>query len=428
MKLVALNERWAVFIKGGCERVFDPFEALKDLIKIKSYKQLLNFLIKHAGNTIFLVNSDDIFGESFKKTFSDSQRSRYLAPPIVLTGNLNKILDEYSEVDYLDVLTVEDLGDVETYEIRLNDLIYFRDSITKILTIAAMSLGSDLNMDLFKELNSEEIYGKDWCNGYMPCKVKQLRSFYLSNVNCAIEHHGFINDESIESYGIFSHLDNFSKYQLASDPKGNVVNVSELSDIGAYSNLYPLSTDGVIYTHHELYDEKTDESDFGTVVTIYPGSSVKQALRLLCGRTIEYVLNFGIDTLDGYPFLMPRYDDEDFDEFRFELGKGFKPNRKKLEDFWFWTLFDEAKRLIVENKVSLCPVCGAPVLIKDLRGRKSKEMCSDSCKTTASKNRREHTLDLAKSGVPIEEALGIIGEEYESSVKKWYGQAIASSN
>ena len=93
--------------------------------------------------------------------------------------------------------------------------------------------------------------------------------------------------------------------------------------------------------------------------------------------------------------------------------------------WWVTDLYDEAIDLIVQGKVSLCPVRGSPVLIKDFRGRKSKLVCSDSCKTKASNQRRETAYQCAASGVPLEDAIDRIGAEYARSVRKWYTEAQA---
>ena len=92
---------------------------------------------------------------------------------------------------------------------------------------------------------------------------------------------------------------------------------------------------------------------------------------------------------------------------------------------WFEEIYDLAVELALDGKVTLCPVCGSPVPVRDLRGRKPREVCSDTCKTVASNQRRATAMKMAMEGTPIEEAINEIGEEYESSIRRWYSQTTA---
>ena len=81
-------------------------------------------------------------------------------------------------------------------------------------------------------------------------------------------------------------------------------------------------------------------------------------------------------------------------------------------------------RLAELGSFRLCANCGSPFLVDLSRGNEGM-YCSASCNTIASAARRELAKALAASGVPVEDAIGRIGKDYESSIRRWYADTKA---
>ncbi len=107
----------------------------------------------------------------------------------------------------------------------------------------------------------------------------------------------------------------------------------------------------------------------------------------------------------------------DFTEEGFKVMKAFSPTR----DF-----YHEIAKLAESGSFSVCPICGHPVLVKKNQGTKA-VYCSNSCKSRASNARKMKAYSLASVGVPMEEAIAIIGSRYASSIERWYREASNAS-
>ena len=105
-----------------------------------------------------------------------------------------------------------------------------------------------------------------------------------------------------------------------------------------------------------------------------------------------------------------------FDEGGFAVAE----NRNPVQEFYY-----QIAKIAEDKSVGLCPVCGSPVLRGRSRGN-SALLCSKSCKTTASKERREDAIKYAASGMPVDDAIALIGERYEASVRKWYEEVLGT--
>lgn len=435
MKLIALNDHWAVFesIPNDSKELepLDAFAALRDLVTMKTYKQLIQFLKRYAVHPSFLVDADNLTLRSFKEQYSEFCLPKpYSAEDMNLSGDLEKVIFRDVEIDLLDEWLLDDLKDKQLFQLSLSDLAVFKQSITCFLTLSAIAHGSLIPEGLFAEIPSSTLYDEDWCNGDLPCKVEELRTFAIQLEKCGIANRSIFGDECFEGRdSVFSHLEKYNRFQLHKDENGIFCHVDEDPDAGKYSNCYPLSIDGVIYEIASFCTGDVSEEDllsesYYATVTIYPSFDKQDAIRLLSARIVETLLNAGIDYLEGYDFDVPYFDEEYEDHYVYSPDKGFAFIVGKPFPFWVDDLFNKARTLVIEGKVSICPVCNTPVLVRDYRGRKSKEVCSDSCKTIANRERREKAFFYAQSGLPIKEAIEAIGLEYTNSIQKWYDEAL----
>lgn len=418
MKLIALNEQWAIYSPEGGMSDLDEFSSLQDLLAIKTYPQLIKFLMERTLNDSFLVSADTDFADSYDRTkriWCENAQS------ISLQGNLSKAIDHYPSIDYLDKLVTDDLRGKEVYQLDLTEIADYQKLMRKFLTVAAIALGSDAPEGLFIDIPSEDILDKQWIEDVLHCKPDEIKTIGLSEEAAGFMRHGLLRDDMLESAGIFNQLDKYSSHQLVID---------DSQQYGAYTDGYPFSTDKVIYTYSE-YNPPTEEEnerysgEYYVTVSFLPDTTPERAMMMPAGHVVESALNSYLDFGDQFQFTVPYYSDEDFDRYKYVPDRGFVEKKVVTPAWWVDDLYSEATKLIIEGKVSLCPVCGSPVLIKDFRGRKSKLVCSDSCKTKASNQRRETAYQCAASGIPVEEAITRIGEEYERSVRKWYAEAQA---
>lgn len=415
MELLAINERWAVFDDCGDECVFDPVAALRDLLKIKKYSHLIDFLINHSRNSAFTIASDTPYFASFK-----TEDLGCFTQPLGLAGNIVRTVDSYSEIDLLDDFSKRDLAPLRTREIILSELLSFREDMARLLTLAAIANGASMPDGLFRKTDPVALFGEDWCGDSLPCAMEELNTFSIRFEDCAIGYQwAHLFDESIllEGHGILNHLDKYSSYQMAS---------ASSQEFGAYTDRYPFSIDGVIYSIDEHYPDTwpEDKNDifWGVSVTFPPGFDETVAKRLLAARIVETLINYGPYWSDT-SFSLPSIENDAFDKYGFSLDHGFFTNENKFPVLWFEELYEAAVSLILNNKIALCSVCGSPILVLDSRGRKPREMCSATCKTIASNQRREQTIALFAKGLPLEQIVKEIGEDYRSSILRWCNEA-----
>lgn len=85
--------------------------------------------------------------------------------------------------------------------------------------------------------------------------------------------------------------------------------------------------------------------------------------------------------------------------------------------------YHEIAKAAASKAVGLCPYCGAPVLRTSSRGNKA-QFCSNSCKTLSTKRRREEVIKYAASGIPVQDAVSLIGGQYEESIRRWYQEVL----
>lgn len=412
MKLLALNDEWAVFSPENASDELDSFGALRDLVSVKTYAQLIGFLEKHACNTVFARDCDSDFDDTFR---SASFIWRNEERRIELKGDLQKEIDKHFELDYLDKLVLEDLEGELVYQLYLPELLDFQQIVCRFLRYAAVALGAQPEDSMFEVIDSGLLFGEDWIKNNLGCEVGDLVTLGFPESFIGAGHNAILPDYAFDG-GIFDHLSGYSRYQLV---------INSEREYGKYTDGFPFSIDDVIYQYAEITTQVDDDcydSEFYLTVSFMDDVDEALARKLLAGRAIEALMNSGLDFIDQRQFVMPTHDDAEFDGYTFDVQKGFSRNTSSIQEWWVDALFHAAFDLVVSGGVSLCPVCKAPVLIRDRRGRKAKQVCSDTCKTKASVNRREAAYRCAMSGVLLEEAIESIGREYACSVKRWYAE------
>ncbi len=93
----------------------------------------------------------------------------------------------------------------------------------------------------------------------------------------------------------------------------------------------------------------------------------------------------------------------------------------------FQVIAQAAKKILLDDDVILCEVCSRPVLTNKDRGTPSKICRVGSCKTTASARRKTRVEQLAASGVPVEDAVSELGEQYRQSIERWFENYVSTS-
>lgn len=412
MQLQAVNKTWAVYDDEDASVDFRPYEALRDLLGVKSYRQLLDFLIEHTANWAFADSADR---PAYHPTYLDYRDRPDRPDKIELDGDLRHAIDLHPEVDYLDDLSIKDLVLKPTNELALSELLYFRSVMRRFLTLAAVALGARAPEGLFAELSTAELFGKQWCDDNLSCRASGAPTFGIAARDIPFDDNGLFSEEAFHEQGlIFAYKD---AYEGGRTPFTDEV-VERFAP--AHRRKGPVCCDGVIYAVHER--DRAGETLL--TVTAVRGTEPDHAKRLFAGRIVETLLNCGINPQLS-TLTRPDHGERKVDRYSYDGAAGFAENVPRRPKAWFETLYDEAVRLVLAGKVALCPVCGAPVVIRDGRGRFSRTICSDSCKTLASKQRRTQAISLAAQNVPVEEAIERIGEEYADSIRRWYDEAHA---
>ena len=307
-----------------------------------------------------------------------------------MAGSLEASLNRRDDVDYLDELTARDLEGEDVYLLCVSDLVSFSIDARKFLTLAAVALGSEAPDGLFEGVDTL------FEAGYEPEQGDVLLGIPLNRTG--VSRFGLFGDESL-TQGVF-------------EGGGFPFRTESETELGDRPDLMSICF-GV-----ENY--RDDECCLTVCSTDYVDPA--DAKMALAGRIVEVLMNEQ-DLFNGYEFPEMGSDFYDYDEYRYSPGVGFYKAPPEEPRWWFELLFDEMLRVVLEGTVTLCPVCGRPVIVGSRRGRKPKRYCSDSCKTKACNIRREDAIRRAWNGVPLDEAVKIIGPEYEQSVSRYFDYA-----
>ncbi|MBQ9003666.1 MAG: hypothetical protein IJ087_17620 [Eggerthellaceae bacterium] len=423
MKLLAVNKTWAVYDNADAGEGFDPFEALRDLLKVGSYRQLIPFLQKHTCTNAFADSVRD-----YKTTFKNYRRVRWgRVHKIHLQGDLERAINAHPDIDYLDELTASDLAGRSTNELALHELAYFQKVMRQFLTLAAVASGSPAPANLFFEVPTSGIFDWEWREKKLPFDPDEARSFAIMASDIPVDDNGFFSADAFMERGmIFSYIEAYDGESSAYTETA----VKRFAPRGRKRG--PVCTDGVVYGWYEPQNSESDpvfahahSTADCLAVTAPKGVSEADAKRMFAGRILETLVNIGINER-LYELTYPVHGDNTYERYAYDAKSGVLYERvEERPKAWFEEMYDLAVELALDGKVSLCPVCGSPVPVRDLRGRKPREVCSDTCKTVASNQRRATAMKMAMEGTPIEEAIAEIGEEYESSIRRWYSQTTA---
>ncbi|MBQ9001022.1 MAG: hypothetical protein IJ087_04135 [Eggerthellaceae bacterium] len=424
MRLLAVNKTWAVYDNEDAGEPFDAYEALRDLLKVGNYRQLISYLLKHTRNNAFANSVRD-----YDTTFRNYTRVRWgRVHKIHLQGDLERAINAHADLDYLDDLTIADLAGRSTNELALHELSYFQGAMRRFLTLAAVASGSPAPAELFYEVPTTSVFDREWCESELPCDPGNARTFVIMASDIPIDDNGLFASESFMYQGmIFSYIDARSGQRSAYTD----ATIKRFSPRGR-KRKGSVCVDGVVYGWYEPHRDESDpvyehfqSTEDCLTVTAPEGVAEADAKRMFAGRIVETLVNCGINE-KLYDLTYPVHGEGTYERYGYDAQAGVLYERiDERPKAWFEQMYDLAVDLALDGKVALCPVCGSPVLVRDLRGRKPREVYSDTCKTVASNQRRATAMALAMDNVPVEDAIRIIGEEYEASVRKWYSQTTA---
>lgn len=386
MRLVALNEERAVYLPEGEDREVEPRAALNKLLTVHSWKAMLDFLKNEACCPLFA------------KRESDPLKNGLWTPEelqIDLTGSLKSRIDSDNEIDYLDELTEKDLLSAskdELLEVWIPELLFYRDSFFDYLRIAAFAIGCPYPDDLFIFPDIVDVIAAEY-----------IRDFLGDPSRCGCVGIDLSN----------THKHDASYYDMLYDDD-KFVNYDRYPD--------GLNNDGYLLTDFDDFSKDRDGQRYALIVYERSRYAPEEALRLLCGELVTIDLG-RIQNVDVGDYYHSYVDEPDpFITSTFSLEQGFSHPRDDGSFLrWQVALFDVVEKAIFDGRIALCPMCGTPIVTRSTLSRT--EYCCESHKTAASKRRRQTAHILYASGTPLEDAVAQIGEDYRTSIERWYAEA-----
>ncbi|MBR3316911.1 MAG: hypothetical protein IKG21_03685 [Atopobiaceae bacterium] len=414
MRFVALSESVAAFVPTGPNREADPGAALNKLMTVNSWRVLIDFL-KHEGcNDLFAKREEkplhtqtefEVDGKTYR-----NDREFYYAD---LAGSLKARIDKDASIDYLDALTRDDLlaqGDV--YELYIPELLSWREDMSCFLVLATISRGADIPEGMFEDFSFDMYeWDKDddfdeWLDGYFdsyfgahgPIRGMSMKMGYWPVTDCGpFWYEGPFNERFGDSY------QEDCKEERAVGILGGTTYLGE--------------------------DASGEDMDFHVIFYDSSRYSKDEACRMFSGLTVANIIDETAQRpVNDGPFYHHYLDEPDFEQrTHFDLNGGYRhPKYDDSFERWQLALVDVAEDAVFNNRVTLCPICGTPIVTKSDYSRI--EYCCESHKTIASKRRRQRAHQLYQMGIPIEDAVTEIGTAYRSSVEKWYREASAFVN
>ena len=319
MKLLAMNKTWAVYDNEDAGEGFDPFEALRDLLKVGSYRQLIPFLQKHTCTNAFADSVRD-----YKTTFKNYRRVRWgRVHKIHLQGDLERAINAHPDIDYLDELTASDLAGRSTNELALHELAYFQKVVRQFLTLAAVASGSPAPQNLFFEVPTSGIFDWEWREKKLPFDPEQARSFAIMASDIPVGDNGFFSaDDFMERGMIFSYIEAYDGESSAYTEAA----VKRFAPKGRKRG--PVCTDGVVYGWYEPQSSESDpvfahahSTADCLAVTAPKGVSEADAKRLFAGRILETLVNIGINER-LYELTYPIHGDNTYERYAYDAENG----------------------------------------------------------------------------------------------------------
>lgn len=387
MKLIALNESWAIFEPDKETSAPSTSAVLNEMLKVKTQVQWIDFLSQYVRDPSFAHNE-------IPATYSRMLELEYgfrINLESKTDESLLRALNQFANIDYLDSLVLEDFADLPVYWVSYSELKAFKEIISNLFLLSAVATGSLIPSDLFKEVYVQDIYDEKWICETFKCSVKDIAVLCLSLDKVGAGHHMLFGDEIFEMESYFY--------------------------------------DGSDKEKHPVYIDWCEEqvdgaADYSPLIIYKAGNLNSKALRELAGEITVTIMNSGIDFLDQRQFMAPLYEKQDsFDRYQYHSDTGFIQVVDSVREWWLEKLYAEAIRLILDSKVSVCPVCESPFLRVENRGRYSRNTCSASCKTKLSQQRRTQVISNALRGIPIEDTIEDIGVQFKESIVRWYEEA-----
>lgn len=406
----AIQERYLYIDIEDKEREhFDPDSFLFGLVRIKTWSDLLDFVSIHKGF---------FFDGSFEQQDvldSASEVNSVDLPVNNLRGNLLKTLSKRPDFDYLDKMFLDDAGvmnnAVAVYDLKR--LMEFKRFVTLLMQYISIANGT---RDSYSILN----YDSYFMDGHIIDLVfSRIPSCFLSDVPGA---KGFIADQQL-----FRANDELratiNKTPMLIPDGGKQLNImkQKLDECETANNILSLNDEW--NDVKARYEDEIPYIKYGSIMTLFNSSGRladdvfthirKQddknahcdvVKRQIAGEIVELVFR----SLDrGQP-----------QEINFVEGNFYRHTNLHYRD----DLYECLEKAAVDNKISLCAQCGLPV-----KRRRSAAYCSASCRTLANKGRREKAILYAASGASLDEAISAIGNEYESSIKRWYEEVLGTN-
>ena len=412
MMFVALNENIAAFVPGGINRDADPRAALNKLMSVNSWRLLIEFLKNEGCNELFAKREAEPLVDRANHDV-DGERDRFSHEDYYfdeLMGSLKARIDKDDTIDYLDDLTRADLlaqGDV--YELYIPELLSYASDIAGLLTLAAVALGAQPPDDLVSDFTFDKVEC-DFDETFMPGVDEMVDKLFgkhgpvaIMNLNMKYwpetDYGPYMNDAPV-TYKLFSSvLEDFKRER-------------EAGIMACRSYFGP--------------DHNGEDQDYDLFFYDTSRYSREEAIRMLCAMIVVHTA--GDTTLtpayeEDMPFHHAYADEPELDGYpQFSLDEGFRhPKTNTGFKRWQLAVQEVAEGAIYDGRVTLCPICGTPIITKSDKSRI--EYCCESHKTVASKRRRQRAHQLYQMGVPMEDAITEIGDAYATSVKKWYREA-----
>lgn len=325
-KLLGLNERYAFVSAWGDDSPFDPKLAAVDLLKVKTWPNLVAFLENHALNEDMAWFYESEGGHQakwqFRHTlhFSCDEMGKEL--PCVLTS--------VDMPDYID----DELGIDEDHRvISIGELIHLRDTLRGLVLTASVAMGFHCPDGLVSIVNRGD-----------RCKVDLIDHRSVATVNPAMA--GY-------AYGGLLDLDMLTHNGYEdSDPSCSM-----------FSDRFP-SEGGLAFENRLYFDENS--------------LTEEEAKRLACGlMTAASIDHLFTGSQNLKTLATPTTEEERESGSWFTLDHGFSIAAPTPPKPWWKSISNQVIDAISAGRIAICENCGTPFIAE----RKGARTCSGSCRT-----------------------------------------------
>lgn len=397
MKLVAMNEKVAAFVPSWELGGTSPDALLNKLMTVRSWKGLIDLFESPGVGQMLARRETEPLADNVV-----THGGEYCHEP--LCGQLNTWINRRDDIDFLDKLTKTDLLDSGgVYEVWVPELLSYAEDYRRLLSLAAVALG--------RARAPEDMIGA--VDPYEFIDEQEIRYWFDKTVQERFRKGADIKYLSFnEDYWPAS---DYGPYTLRADECCFACELSE-RDAG-----YRRAADEQLGVFGFRIEAREGVDLY---LLAYDGRRLNEetAKRVACGLIVSPTI--GKVMWDEDSLFRHSYADlpEEVEGGAFSLEDGFGLAADKY-DFTCWQdeLTRAVENAVLSGRVTLCPYCGTPII---MRGDKDRvEYCCNSHKTYASKQRREKAIAMCLNGVPVAEAIERIGESYSESIARWYEEA-----